>query len=186
MVVGLAVAIGSGLVAVLVGLAASGRLPLPRRQPPINREAHARRILLPFTGTAISGPALEAAVRLAKAENAVVIPAFLARIPRRLPLDTPLPRQCEGGMPLLVAIEQRAAATGVAVDSRISRGRSYRDALTRLMDDEIFDRIIISPTSENGLSIRDLQWLLRRTPGELMILRPAPTDERRITGAALA
>lgn len=37
----------------------------------------------------------------------------------QLPLETPLPRQCEQAMPLLEAIERRAATFGVPVDSRI-------------------------------------------------------------------
>ena len=127
-------------------------------------------------------------MRLARAENAVIMPAFLARVPRQLPLDAPLPRQCSIGMPLLEAIEQRVIAAGVPVDSRIGRGRSYRDALKRLMDDEHFDRIIVSTVSDprRGLSAGDLEWLLERAPAEIMILRPAPDDERRISGRELA
>ena len=103
-----------------------------------------RRILLPFTGQAISRRSFEAAVRLAKAENAVIMPAFLATVPMNLPLDTALPVQCGRGMPLLEAIEQRATAQGVPVDSRVSRGRSSRDALRKLIEQEHFDRIIVS------------------------------------------
>ena len=47
------------------------------------------------------------------------MPAFLARVPRTLPLDAPLPAQCLQAMPLLEAIEQRASTQGVAVDARI-------------------------------------------------------------------
>ena len=121
-------------------------------------------------------------MRLARAENAVIMPAFLARVPR-LPLDAPLPRQCAVGMPVLEAIEQRVIAAGVPVDSRVGRGRSYRDALQRLMDEEHFDRIIVSTDADprRGLSDGDLEWLLERAPAEIMILRPAPTDERRIS-----
>jgi nucleotide-binding universal stress UspA family protein len=175
--------IGIVAVALIGGLAVGWWLPPHGRRPVVQRGAAVRHILLPFTGTTISRRALEAAVRLAKAENAVIMPAFLARVPRQLPLDTALPRQCEAGMPLLEALEQRASARGVAVDSRVARGRTYRDALNRLMEAEHFDRIIVSATSEprNGLSIRDLEWLLQKAPAEIMILRPAPTDERRIT-----
>jgi nucleotide-binding universal stress UspA family protein len=175
------------VVAVLAGLAAGWWLPPHGRHPAADRATAVRHILLPFTGTTISRRALEAAIRLAKAENAVIIPAFLARVPRTLPLRSPLPRQCELGMPLLEALEQRATAQGVAVDARLGRGRSYRDALTQLMDAEQFDRIIISATTNprTGLSMRDLEWLLQRAPAEIMILRPAPTDERRISATAV-
>jgi hypothetical protein len=127
-------------------------------------------------------------VRLAKVENAVIMPAFLARVPRHLDLDAALPFQCDPGMALLEAIEQRATAQGVAVDSRVARGRSFRDALRRLLADEPFDRIIISATDNplTGLSAEDLEWLLERVPAEVMILRPAATDERRISAEAVA
>src|SRR5579884_4523014 len=89
------------IVALGVGLAAGFWLPPHGRLPTRNRPRPVRRILLPFTGPAISRRAFEAAVRLAKAENAMIMPAFLARIPRQLPLDSPIPAQCGNGMPLL-------------------------------------------------------------------------------------
>ena len=68
-----------------------------------------RRILLPFTGTAISRRSLDAALRLARAEDATLVPAFLATVPRHLPLDAAVPAAVRVGMPLLEAIEQAAA-----------------------------------------------------------------------------
>jgi hypothetical protein len=180
----IAVALG----AAIVGIAAGFWLPPHGRLPARNRGRPVRRILLPFSGEAISRRAFEAATRLAKAENAIIMPAFLARVPMDLPLDAPLPIQCETGMPLLEAIDQRATSMGVPVDSRVSRGRSYRDALRRLLDTEQFDRIIVSvPEDERtGLRHDDLLWLIDRVPAEIMLLRPARTDTRRISGAALA
>jgi nucleotide-binding universal stress UspA family protein len=175
------------LAALALGLAAGYWLPPHGRLPGRHRPRPVRRILLPFTGSTISRRALEAAVRLGKAENAVVMPAFLARVPMNLPLDAPLPAQCAGGMPLVEAIEQRVASQGIAVDSRISRGRSYRDALRRLLDLEQFDRVIVSAGngSGRGLDNEDLEWLLDRVPAEVLILRPAPEDERRVTADAV-
>src|SRR5205807_3999363 len=66
-----------------------------------------RRILLPIAGTRMSERALDAALRLALAEDATLVPAFLATVPMRLPVDTAVPRQCETAMPMLEAIEQR-------------------------------------------------------------------------------
>ena len=177
------------LAALALGLAAGYWLPPHGRLPGRHRPRPVRRILLPFTRRTISRRALEAAVRLGKAENAVVMPAFLARVPMNLPLDAPLPAQCAGGMPLVEAIEQRVASQGLAVDSRISRGRSYRDALRRLLDTEQFDRVIVSAGNGNGtgpgLSSEDLDWLLDRVSAEILILRPARDDERRITAEAV-
>ena len=179
----LAIVIGIAVVAVLAGLAAGYWLPPHGRKPEKDRPAPVRTILLPFTGQAISRRAFEAAVRLARAENATIVPAFLARVPRNLPIDSPVPAQCSGGMMLLEAIEQKVSAQGLMVDSRVGRGRSYRDALRRLLEQEQFDRVIVSATDSPriGLSGDDLEWLLERVPAEVMILRPAPDDTRQIS-----
>jgi hypothetical protein len=143
-----------------------------------------RRILLPFTGTAIPRRALDAALRLARAENATLMPAFLATVPRHLPLDAAIPAQCNVGMPLLEAIEQAAARAEVPVDARVARGRTYRHALERLLAAEPVDRVIV-PTSGNarsGLSGDDIVWLLERVPAEILILRPNAGDRLRLTG----
>jgi hypothetical protein len=177
------------LAGILAGLAAGFWLPPHGRLPRRDRStAPVRRILLPFTGEAISRRAFEAASRLAKAENAIIMPAFLARVPMTLGLDTPLPVQCENGMPLLEAIEQRANALGLPVDSRVARGRSYRDALRHLLRQEQFDRIIVSVPEDPraGLTRDDLLWLIERVPAEIMLLRPAQTDTRRISAAAVS
>jgi nucleotide-binding universal stress UspA family protein len=144
-------------------------------------------ILLPFTNQAISRRAFEAAIRLAQAEGATLMPAYLARVPRNLPLDSPLPGACTVGMPLLEAIEQKATAEGIPVDARVSRGRTYRDALQHLLEQERFDRVIVSATdnTRQGLSEEDLAWLLRTVPAEILILRPAPDDARSISASAL-
>jgi hypothetical protein len=65
------------------------------------------------TGRVLSQRAFEAAARLAKPENAMIMPVLLARVPRQLPLDAQVPAASMDGMPLLGAIEQRAAAEGI-------------------------------------------------------------------------
>jgi nucleotide-binding universal stress UspA family protein len=171
----------------LLGIAAGYWLPPHGRLPARNRLQGTRRILLPFTGEEISRRSFEAAVRLAKAENAIIMPAFLAQVPMSLPLETPLPLQCARGMPLLEAIEQRAGSLGVSVDSRVGRGRSPRDALRKLLEQEQFDRIIVSADEDPraGLDYEDLRWMLDRVPAEILILRPAPEDTRRISIGAV-
>jgi nucleotide-binding universal stress UspA family protein len=170
----------------LIGIAAGYWLPPHGRLAARDRPRPVRRILLPFTGQEISRRAFEAAVRLAKAENAIIMPAFLARVPMSLPVESALPVQCARGMPLLEAIEQRVSSQGIPVDSRVGRGRSARDALRQLIDQEDFDRIIVSADEDPrvGLSYDDLRWLLERVPAEILILRPAPEDTRRISASA--
>jgi nucleotide-binding universal stress UspA family protein len=180
----IAVFVAGAIAGAVIGfwLPPHGRLPFRDRPRPVQR------ILLPFTGQGISRRAFEAAIRLARAENATIMPAFLARVPRRLPIDSPLPAQCGEGMLLLETIEQRLASQDISVDSRISRGRSYRDALRRLLEEEQFDRVIVSATDSprTGLSADDLEWLLERVPAEVLILRPAPEDTGRISAASVA
>ena len=180
MSVGLATAIALGCLA--GGFAAGWLLPHGARAGR-DRPPPVRRILLPFTGQAISRRAFDATLRLAKAENATIMPAFLARVPRNLPLEAPLPAACAEGMPLLEAIEQGARSQGIEVDARVARGRTYRDALRHLVEQERFDRIIISANDSprHGLTSADLEWLLERVPAEVMILRPGPDDGRLIT-----
>jgi nucleotide-binding universal stress UspA family protein len=143
-------------------------------------------ILLPFTGTEISRRAVDASLRLARAEGATLMPAYLAQVPKTLPLDCPIPREADQAMSMLEAIEQRAVARGVPVDARIERGRTYRHALARLLSEEEFDRVVVSAgaTGTQGLSGDDLVWLLERAPAEVMILRPGPEDHRVLVPAA--
>ena len=173
------------LLAVLgLALAAGLGFLIARRRVAGSRRARVRQILLPFTGQAISRRALDAALRLARAENATLMPAYLAIVPMHLPLDSPLPREASRCMPLLEAIEQRAATQGVPVDARIERGRSYRHALLRLLDEETFDRVVVPATAmpRVGFSGEDLVWLLEEAPAEVVILRPGPDDTRVVSG----
>jgi hypothetical protein len=179
---------GLTVVALVVAALALGGA-AARIVPDRRRRAHAatrpdavHRILLPFTGASISRRAFDAAVRLCRVENATLMPCYLATVPLNLPLDAPLPKQCSAAMPLLEVIEQRAAAQDVAVDARIVRGRTYRDALRRELEEEAVDRVIVSATSNPGAGFSgdDLVWLLARAEAEVLILRPAPADERLV------
>jgi hypothetical protein len=126
----------------LVALAAVSLRYRTRRPPGIPATA-TRRILFPFVAYALSPRALDAALRLANAEDATLVPVFLERVPLRLPLDAPLPRQSGIALPLQEAIEHRAQAFGIVVDARIERGRTYRHALRQTIANDRFDRIAI-------------------------------------------
>lgn len=154
----------------LAGLAAAAAFVLTRRRrSPLT--AGPQRILFPFTGHALSQRALDAALRLARAEHATLVPVFLARVPMQLPLDSPLPRQCTAALPLLETIEQRAAAAGVPVDSRVDRGRTLRHAIREAIAHERFDRLVVA--AGDGLASGDVAWLLDHAPGEVVIVRAA-------------
>ncbi len=175
------VLVGIALVAGLGGgyLLARSRLRLRhgRGAEPVHR------ILLPFTGTEISTRAVDAALRLARAEDAELMPAYLAEVPMRLPLECAIPKEARSAMAMLEAIEQRAAGQGVPVDARIERGRSYRHALARLLEAEDVDRVVVpagDSDGSEGLAGEDLIWLLEKAPAEVVILRPAPGDLKRV------
>jgi nucleotide-binding universal stress UspA family protein len=168
-VVVLAVALAALIVRQRTG---SARPPAPQPTP------GARRILFPFVASALSRPALDAALRLARAEDATLVPVFLAGVPLNLPLDSALPRQAGVCIPLQETIEQRAAAYGVPVDSRLERGRTYRHALRQAVANERYDRIVIAAAIKgaHGFGPDDVAWLLEHAPGEILVLRPGAED----------
>ena len=132
------------------------------------------RILFPIVGRALSRPALDAALRIARAENATLVACYLAPVPLHLPLDAALTRECELALPLIEAVEHAATAAGVAVESRIERGRTYRHALLELVEHERYDQIVVAAAPEGaaGFTASDVAWLLHRAPGEIVVLRP--------------
>ena len=146
------------------------------KRPP--GETSTRRILFPFVTNALSRRALDAALRLASAEGATLVPVFLARVPLHLPLDTPLPRQSEAAIALLEAIEYRAAQFDVPVDARVQRGRTNRHALREAIAQERFDRIVIAASAHggHGFDPDDVAWLLDNADGEIVVLRPDKDD----------
>ena len=143
----------------------------------------AERILFPLLGDTVSNSALDATLRLARAEHATLVPAYLATVPFALPITAPLPEECGRAMPLLETIEQRAARLGVPVDSRIQTGRTPRHALRQLLQDERFDRMVVPAATgtSSGFDAEDIAWLLEHAPGEIAILRAEDNGGTRRT-----
>ncbi len=147
---------------------------LRRRRTESSITPAATRILFPFVGKQLSTPAFDAALRLARAEGATLVPAYLAIVPLSVHLDTPLKKEAEVALPMLEAIEQRAATQGVPVDSRIEPGRSVRHAFRLLLQHERFDRVVAAgATDGDGFNSDDVAWMLENIPGEILILRPS-------------
>jgi nucleotide-binding universal stress UspA family protein len=141
----------------------------------------ARRILFPFIGSSISRPTLDAALRLARAEGATLVPAYVITVPFDLDLQAPLTERCEDAMSLLELIEQRAARLKVPVDSRVEVGRTARHALHELLEGERFDRIVVPAATHHsdGFAGTDIAWLLEHAPGEIVVLRPETSESGR-------
>jgi nucleotide-binding universal stress UspA family protein len=148
----------------------------------------ARRILFPFVGDTVSRSSLDAGLRLARAEGATLVPAYVVTVPMHLELEAPVPEESERAMPLLETIEQRAARLDVPVDSRIEVGRTARHALRQLIEEESFDRLVVPAAthSSEGFSAEDVAWLLEHASGEILVLRPEDEEAVERTRHLLA
>lgn len=131
------------------------------------------RILVPFSGQ-LEPTVLDAAIRIARAEEAVLVPAYLLLLPLEVGPESAASGEVGVAMPLLEAVEQAALRAGVPVDARIERGRTPTHALTRLWDVEQFDRIVVPAGGSSGFSATDLAWILTHAPSETLILKPSP------------
>jgi hypothetical protein len=151
-----------------------------RRKRPAEARPGAPRLLVPFAGGHLDPAVLDAALRIARADEAVFVPAYLIIVPYSIALDSPLTHEVGLALPLLEAVELRALEEGVPVDARLERGRSLRDALRRLWDVESFDRILlpVSPDDRAGFDERDIAWILMHAPTETLALRPAAGSVR--------
>lgn len=172
----LVIALAVLVVLLAVALAYRSRPPRQLRTP-----RNARRILLPFTGNSLDPTVLDAAIRIARAEDAVLVPAYLLRVPLEYSEDSPLTKEVGVAMPLLEAVEHTALRCGVPVDARIEKGRTPTHALGRLWQVEQFDRVIApAPTASDngarpaGFTPKDLTWILTHAPTETLVLKPAP------------
>jgi hypothetical protein len=139
-----------------------------RREQP----SSGRRVLVPFTGGDLDPVVLGAAIRIAKAEEATLVPAYLLVTPLEFRLEAPLQKQVAVAMPFLEAVELAGLRAGLQVDARVETGRTPTHALQRLWEVERFDRIV-APAP--GFTPKELQWILTRAPSETVILRPDPT-----------
>ena len=141
-------------------------------------------ILLPFTGTEISRRAVDAALRLARAEQATLMPAYLAAVPKQPAARVLDPRR--GGEGDADAGGDRTAGDRPRA-CRSTPGSSAAaptaTPCSACSERETFDRVVVPATATGaaGLSGDDLVWLLDKAPAEVLILRPGPEDHRILT-----
>jgi hypothetical protein len=128
------------------------------------------RILVPFSG-ALDETVLRAAIRIARAEEATLVAAYLLVVPLQYAEESPRKDQVALALPLLEAVELEALREGVPVDARIEKGRSLTHALSRLWEIESFDRIV-APAP--GFTPKELAWILTHAPAETIVVRPGP------------
>jgi hypothetical protein len=157
------------VVLVLAAVAVAAALAFRARRPRARYSAKGR-ILVPFSG-ALDPTVLNAAIRIARAEESTLVAAYLLVVPLQYPEEAPRRDQVAVAVPLLEAVELAALRAGVPVDARIEKGRSLTHALRRLWEVEGFDRIV-APAS--GFSAKELAWILTHAPAETIVLRPTP------------
>ncbi len=157
-------------VAAVAALGLVAALAYRARRPRARYEGKGR-ILVPFSG-ALEPTVLNAAIRIARAQESTLVAAYLLVVPLQYPEEAPRRDQVAVAVPLLEAVELAALRAGVPVDARIEKGRSLTHALRRLWEVESFERIV-APAS--GFSAKELAWLLTNAPAETIVLRPAPS-----------
>jgi len=153
--------------AVAVGIGAAAARLRPRRRPAYQGKG---RVLVPFSGT-LDPVVLEAAIRVARADEAVLVAAYLLVVPLQYPEDSAQKEKVALALPLLEAVELAALGAGVPVDARIEKGRSLTHALRRLWEVEAFERIV-APAP--GFTPKELAWILTHAPTETIVLQPSP------------
>jgi hypothetical protein len=165
------------LVTAMAALVVGGAGLAARRRLRDTRPAAApARVLVPFAG-ALDETVLRAAIRIAKAEDAVLVAAYLLVVPLQFAEDSPQRERVAVALPLLEAVELAASRAHVPVDARIEKGRSATHALSRLWEVERFDRILApAPRDRNGsgFTTKELGWILEHAPVETVVLRPGP------------
>jgi hypothetical protein len=135
-----------------------------------------RRVLVAFTRGHLEQTVLDAAIRIARAEEATLVPAYLIVIPMQFTLDASMSQEVATAIPLLEAVEHAASRACVPVDALVESGRTPIHALERLWDVEHFDRIVIPAPAdrEPGFTPKELLWMLTHAPSETLVLRPDP------------
>jgi hypothetical protein len=176
---------------IVIGLAAGLLLAVAareiRRRLARRRGEGRRRLLVPFTSGELDPTVLAAAIRIARAENATLVPAYLLVMPWELSDSSPMQQQVTVAMPLLEAVEHAALRAGVRVDERVETGRSPTHALGKLWAAEHFDRTVVpAPIGRGpGFQPKDITWILGHAPMETLILRPeAADDSEQLVGNA--
>jgi Universal stress protein family len=164
------------LIGALVALAAALAVLAFRLRRPRPARRTVERILVPFTGGGLDPTVLAAGIRIARAEDATLVPAYLIVVPLEQAQEVAMQQQVTTAMPLLEAVEHAALRAGVPVDARVESGRTPIHALKRLWETEHFDRIVVPAAARGhrGFAPKDLTWMLTNAPSETLILRPDP------------
>ena len=129
---------------------------------------------VPYVGTQLSLSALDAALRIARIEDATLVPAYLAPVPMSMPLSAPIRAlwpgvRASGG-------DRASRGRGGHPGRRPHRPRPHRPpraaaACSRPSATTASSSPPPRPDTD-GLSAADVAWLLEHAPGEVVV-RPA-------------
>ena len=168
------------------GGADRGGLPA-RRRGHRGSTSGARRILFPFIGDNVSESALKAVLRLARVEDATLVPVYIATVPLHLALEAPIP--ASAGRPCLCS--RRSSSRPPAPAWRWTAGS--RPAARRATRSSSWSTPSGSTVSfprrrarQRRLSPEDIAWLLESAPGRSWCCGPlrAPQRSRRLAANA--
>ena len=140
-------------------------------------------MLVPFTGGELDPVVLDAAIRIARAEEATLVPAYLIVMPLEYRLDAPLQHEVAVAMPLLEAVEHAALRAGLPVDARVETGPHAHPRAPAALGGRAV-RPHRRPGSgrrgDDGFTPKELQWILVHAPTETRhpAARPHPRRGR--------
>ena len=129
-----------------------------------------------------------AAIRIARAEDATLVPAYLIVVPLELRRGrSDAARRSTVAMPLLEAVEHAALRAGVPVDARIESGRTPIHALQRLWDASTSTASSSRPrpAARPGSRPKDLTWMLTHAPSRDADPAARPRSQRLPRGRFL-
>jgi len=131
-------------------------------------------LLFPFSNSTFSEAALSRSISIARGTGATLLPAYLAVVSLRVPLEAPLPRHADRAVPMLDRIEEAAARRGVRVDASIESGRTLRHALSRTIAARRPDQVVIAAAvcGREGFDSEDIAWILDRVRCGVVVLKP--------------
>ena len=131
-------------------------------------------LLFPLDPSTFSKRALDRSIKIARGSGATLQPTYLAVVPLRVSLDSPLPHHADRAFPMLDEIEIEAVRQGVRVDSSIESGRTLRHALARTVEEREPDQALFAASVDGceGFSPEDVAWFLSRVDCGVVVLKP--------------
>ena len=144
------------------------------------RASGGKRILVPFTGGALDPTVLAAAIRIARAEEATLVPAYLIVVPLEFSAEAPMRTAGRGRDAAARSGRARRAArwrSGRRASRERPVRRSMRSSGSGTPSGSTASSCRRRSAGAPGFTPKDLAWMLTHAPSETLILRPDPVVE---------